>query len=94
MSRYQLNVPQWSDEIVLVVGWDPGLNSYFAQIYRGNPLKDNAECLLWLGTEDIITTVDDLLHTINQSLAEGNPPAALPHDIREQLERDRTEVPS
>lgn len=91
MSRYTIEPAEWPDEFSVIVGWDPGLSTYFAQVYRGNPYKADSECLLWLGNVEQINTVDALLQQLNASFAEDTPPVEIPDDIRKQMEADAAE---
>ena len=85
MSRHTLETPQWPSELSLVVGWDEGLNTFFAQGIN----RYTGETVLWVGTVDVIDSVDDLCARINAGLPDALPPVAFSQSILRQLERDR-----
>lgn len=61
MSRYTMTHAGEDEEIV--VGWDVGLQTYFAQVLsRGRATREDDErCLCWIGTRPAeIPTVDAL----------------------------------
>ncbi len=89
MSRYNVEVDGWPKNLTLLVGWDEGLATYFAQLYDGNPYTDDSECLLWIGTAEIIPTPELLLQHLNASFSEGTPPVSFSKALYHQLEEDR-----
>jgi hypothetical protein len=72
---------RWSDNVgddQVVVGWDPGCQSYFAHVF--NPGDD--EPTYWLGVTQSLTTVDELAHALG-------PYRSVPLSLRDELEQDR-----
>jgi hypothetical protein len=90
MSRYHVKTNGYT----IVLGWDNPLETYFAQVWKGEP--ESAENrhpdfpslgphpLLWLGTErHQVPTVEELMVKLR-------PYVELPPSVREQLKADVT----
>lgn len=81
MSRYP--TPTIQPGQTCVVGWDPPLGTFFAQVHACPTAKRRTRLLLWVGTDiEEIRTVEELA----QALA---PYANLPANLQRQLEADR-----
>ncbi len=88
MSRYSLKpLPEHSDILEVAVGWDPGLDTFFVQVFGAPETYGEPEVRLWGGTTfREIPTVDVLL-AIAEEFVE------IPAVLRAQLEQDRTAEP-
>lgn len=81
MSRY--TTPTLQPGQTCVVGWDPPLGTFFAQVHACPAARRPPRLLLWVGTDiEDIRTVQELA----QALA---PYANLPANLQRQLEADR-----
>lgn len=83
MSRHV--IPARDPNLIIVVGWDNPLQSFFAQVERPeDPEEDDDDpILLWVGaTPREVITVEDL----TRHLA---PYAALPPEVAAQLRQER-----
>jgi hypothetical protein len=79
MSRYE--IPLTQEGLTCVVGWDPPLGTFFAQVYRD--VGHDRHWQLWVGTEmEELPTVEDL------SMAIGGT-ARLSVSLRQQLTSDQ-----
>lgn len=63
MSRYSLKpLPEYSDIFEVAVGWDPGLDTYFVQVFGTPDASSEPEVRLWRGTSvREIVAVQELL---------------------------------
>ncbi len=63
MSRYSLKpLPEYSDIFEVAVGWDPGLDTYFVQVFGTPDASSEPDVRLWRGTSfQEIETVRELL---------------------------------
>lgn len=62
MSRYQFKHLINGEEREISIGWDPPLNTFFAQIHNPKAVKEDEYCELWLGNKDgEFTELDRLL---------------------------------
>ncbi|WP_020997455.1 hypothetical protein [Sphingomonas sp. ERG5] len=51
MSRYSLKpLPEYSDIFEVAVGWDPGLDTYFVQVFGTPDASSEPDVRLWQGT--------------------------------------------
>ncbi len=89
MSRIYLEMKKWPERYEVIVGWDPGLQTYFAQVI--DPEYDEEEPIVWLGTFDVIPTVSDLEKLLNFNMPAGTPYCEFPVEVVGQLESDRKE---
>ena len=85
MSRYQ--IPTLHAHQTCVVGYDPPLGTFFAQIEDVTiPADDERHIVLWVGTEieELVTVaaLTDALHSV----------VALPAHIKAQLEHDQRTI--
>ena len=85
MSRYSLKpLPEHSGIFEVAVGWDPGLDTFFVQVFGTPEAYGEPDVRLWRGTTfQEISTVYTLL-----AVAEGF--AEIPAGLMAQLEKDRT----
>lgn len=85
MSRYQ--IPTLNTHQTCVVGYDPPLGTFFAQIEDLTiPVDDERHIVLWIGTEvQEIGTVAALIATLHGIVA-------LPAQIQAQLEHDQRAI--
>lgn len=80
MSRYVIYLEQAAQQVV--VGWDAGLATYFAQVQPAGD-ADVDELLLWAGTSPgEIPNVEQLQYEIRETIE-------IPQDILENLEHDK-----
>lgn len=88
MSRYSLRpLPHHSDIFEVAVGWDPGLDTFFVQVFGTPEAYGEPDVRLWRGT-----TFREVL-TVDVLLAIADPFAEVPSELRAQLEQDRTAQP-
>lgn len=88
MSRYSLKpLPEHSDIFEVAVGWDPGLDTYFVQVFGTPDVSCEPDVWLWLGTK-----FREIL-TIELLLAIAEPFAEVSAELSSQLEQDRTAHP-
>ena len=87
MSRYRLQHPDQTLEIA--VGFDPPLNTFFAQVIKHGPADDltvEDETIVWVGTSRNEVSDSAILSTVFAPYLELSAP-----DI-ERLEQDRGEI--
>jgi hypothetical protein len=91
MSQYHFT----SREHTIVLGWDPPLSTYFAQVWKGEPGSPEnipsdhpdyePEPLLWIGvTREEIPTVETLAKCLK-------PYATIPAELTECLRAERSQ---
>jgi hypothetical protein len=84
MSRYRIAHP--ATHLEIIVGWDPPLQTYFAQVFdwRDPNAEDEDACILWVGTNPRvpITSVNALQNCLTLY-------ATIPESIRTALQQDR-----
>ncbi len=78
MSRHQL--PTKSRRFQVFVGWDPPLQTYFAQVYYSKGKEDDHP-FIWLGADKRVTW-----HEIVQAIS---PYAAVSLEVAERLVEDK-----
>lgn len=80
MSRYI--VPARDKKYEVVLGWDPPLNTYFAQVYDHSIKDEDEQLILWeAGTSEPIHDLEKLARIVWDY-------AAVPQDIMTKLYRD------
>ncbi len=80
MSRYF--VPARDKKYKVVLGWDPPLNTYFAQVYDHSITDEDEQLILWeAGTPKPIHDLDQLAWLVYEY-------AEVPQDILTKLYRD------
>ncbi len=89
MSRYFIEIEDWPENYQVVVGWDPGLTTYFAQVDDTTLDDYDARSVVWIGTVDIIHTANDLELMLNGNMPRGMPYGKIPENIKEQLKLDK-----
>lgn len=81
MSRH--SIPARSLGYSVVVGWDPPLMTFFAQVEEENPADEDDAVVLWLGGQDReYTRPEDMIEPLA-------PYAELTPDMIEALRADR-----
>ena len=88
MSRHNLDAID-ANRYALIVGWDNPLCTFFAQVWDLSKDEDDHDdderCVFWVGDESgSVPSVEALSSAIADY-------AVVPVELREQLERDRTE---
>lgn len=91
MSRYYVEFEGWPEEIKVIVGWDAPLETFFTQIEDTRIEDEDDQLLLWLGTYDQITTLEELERRINDEISLELPYGELPEEIVQALEEDQNE---
>ena len=87
MSRYILPTEHTTLEVVL--GWDPGLDTYFSQVFDLTAPDDADNCLWWVGTTPhAICTVHDLQERLSTYVG-----VTIPEALRTQLREDHRTSP-
>jgi hypothetical protein len=82
MSRYTL--PSYDAHLVVTVGWDNPLQTFFAQVIRpATSVDDEDRCVFWVGTEP------QELPTVAQLCTHLDPYGAIPGALQDQLTRDQ-----
>ncbi len=80
MSRYAFSA--LDDELAVSVGWDPPLQTFFAQVEPAGGVGSD-DLLLWVGTTDgEITDVAQLAKAVSEW-------GDIPSELRWRLEEDR-----
>jgi hypothetical protein len=84
MSRY--TIPARQLQHTCVVGYDPPLGTFFAQVYETSGTTRKARVIHWVGTgvQELLTVSD--LATALQAYA------VIPADVRQQLESERQTI--
>ena len=80
MSRYE--IPTTHPGMTCIVGWDPPLGTFFAQVYRRKRPQHPASLVHWIGTDlHEIPTVEAFTVAIAAYVT-------VPEEIQQQLARD------
>jgi hypothetical protein len=80
MSRYEITDVHSS--YYCIVGFDPPLGTFFAQVYRNKGPQGPSSLVQWIGTDvQEIQTVEELTNAIAAYVT-------VPHEIQQQLARD------
>jgi hypothetical protein len=81
MSRY--SVPAQDPDLIVIVGWDNLLATFFAQVFDPSIEEDAEACLLWIGT------APEAIPTVAALQAQLVDWATMPDDIVDRLLRDQ-----
>lgn len=88
MSRYSLKpLPEYSDIFEVAVGWDPGLDTYFVQVFGTPDASSEPEVRLWRGT-----SVREIV-AVQELLAIAGNYAEVPGALSARLTLDRNYCP-
>lgn len=83
MSRH--DVPTRDERYAVVVGWDPPLQTFFAQVLERSREHDDDTMVAWVGTaRGEIPTVEGLAEQLS-------PYASLPADLQDTLQAESAE---
>jgi hypothetical protein len=86
MSRYSFN----ARKRLIIVGWDNGLRTFFAQVWEGDDddYDDDNRPILWLGLHYAeVQTVKELVQLVA-------PYGAIPRRLKHRLQKDFDERPA
>ena len=85
MSRFVVDTPEWPLHLKLTVGWDEGLQTYFAQVDD----RKTRDSLVWIGTIDVIGSVAELERRLNAEMRQSHLTIRFDADTIQQLESDQ-----
>jgi hypothetical protein len=90
MSRYEYLPRLWPDHISFAVGWDPALDTYFAQVMDYSISRDDGCVIVWLGAmPPHYTDIDALMQQLNRRILGWLYPVTLTAMMRAKLIRDQ-----
>jgi hypothetical protein len=90
MSRYEYLPRHWPDHMSFAVGWDPALDTYFAQVMAYSISQDDDCIIAWLGAmPPHYDHIDKLMQAINRRILGRLHPVTLTVRMRATLIRDR-----
>jgi hypothetical protein len=90
MSRYEYLPKHWPDHLSFAVGWDPALDTYFAQVLDQSISQDDDCVIVWLGAmPPHYDHIDELMQALNRRILGRLHPVTLTARMRATLIRDR-----
>jgi hypothetical protein len=90
MSRYEYLPRYWPNHMSFAVGWDPALDTYYAQVMDYSISRDDGCVIAWLGAmPPHYTDIDALMLSLNKSILGRVHPVTLTAIMRAQLIRDQ-----
>lgn len=90
MSRHEYTPPKWPIDFSLAVGFDPALETFFAQVMNYSRGQDDDCVVVWLTPRPReILDLDQLMRVANRRTAGRLPPVVLTKKLRDRLMRDR-----
>ena len=90
MSRYEYLPRHWPGHLSFAVGWDPAVQTYFAQVMDYSISHDDDCVILWLGAlPPHYTDVEALMRELNRRPLGRLHPVVLTETMRRELIRDR-----
>jgi hypothetical protein len=91
MSRRRYTPEDWPPTIELFLGFDPALETYFAQVFDSEKGEENAGyVVLWLTPSPReIVDADQLAWNVNRGIMGRLPALKLTPDMRKRLNADR-----
>jgi hypothetical protein len=94
MSRYEFRPKQWPDHTALALGWDPGLDTYYAQVMDYSIGQDDDCVIVWIApTLGGITDLTTLMRTLHVRLDGRLPRVRLSPTRRCRLLKDKLVTP-
>jgi hypothetical protein len=90
MSRYEYHPPNWPDNHSFAVGWDPALETFFAQV-MDHSISRNDDCvILWVGgPPPHYSDVDEMMGAVNSRIKGQSEHITLTQAMRKRLIRDK-----
>jgi hypothetical protein len=90
MSRYEYKPRYWPDHMSFAVGWDPALDTYFAQVMDCSISRSDDCVIVWLGAmPPHYVHIDELMQSLNRRILGRLQPVTLTAAMRAKLIRDR-----
>lgn len=90
MSRYEYKPENWPELYSFAVGWDPALETYFAQVMDYSISRDDNCVVIWIGgMPPHYTDVDSLIDAVNGRIKGKSEHITLNEVIRKRLIRDK-----
>jgi hypothetical protein len=90
MSRYEYLPEGWPDHLRFAVGWDPAVETYFAQVMDRSIGHDDDCVVLWLGAvEPHYGHIDALMEAVNGLIRGRLPEVTLAEARRARLVKDK-----
>jgi hypothetical protein len=89
MSRHYIDIESWPHNYQVIVGWDPGLSTYFAQVEDTNKERDERS-VVWIGTFEVIDSIDVLEELMNAKMPDHISYGYIPKDIKEKLKENKS----
>ena len=87
MSRYILLPPRWSAHMEFAVGWDPALETYFAQVMDHSLNRDDDGVIVWLGAmPPHYHDIDELMCAVNDQIRDMLPEIRLTKTMRAEVD--------
>ena len=69
MSRYEYRPPDWPSHFSFAVGWDPALETYFAQVMDHSLKRDDDGVTVWVGAlPPHYRDIDEMMRVVNDSI--------------------------
>jgi hypothetical protein len=89
MSRHVYRPPKWPSDFSLAVGFDPALETFFAQVMNDSLGQDDDCVIVWLTPRPReILDPDQLVRIVNRRTRGSLPPVRLTQRMRDRLTRD------
>jgi hypothetical protein len=90
MSRHEYTPDGWSSDYSFAVGWDPALETFFAQVMDYSLGRDDNCVIVWLTPRPReILHPDELVRIVNRRIGGMLPAVRLSKKMSERLMRDR-----
>jgi len=89
MSRYEYRPRDWPSHFSFAVGWDPALETYFAQVMDYSISRDDDCVTVWVGAlPPHYRNIDEMMRAVNDSIRGTLPEVALAPSRRSRLIKD------
>lgn len=90
MSRYEHLPRGWADHYRFAVGWDPAVETYFAQVMDRSIGRDDDCVIAWFGAlEPHYRHIDELMEAVNDHIRGRLPEVTLTQSKRARLIREK-----
>ena len=84
MSRYE--IPSIAERWEVIVGWDPPLNTFFAQVYDRSIEDEDTQLIVWEGLDPRHPIHD--IERVRRIVYPYTPQPHIPYDVEVMLTRD------
>jgi hypothetical protein len=89
MSRYEYRPTDWPSHFSFAVGWDPALETYFAQVMDYSISRDDDCVIAWFGALlPHYRDIDEMMCAVNERIAGSLPEVKLAPSRRSRLTKD------